>query len=186
MSRLSFVLAAALALGFGGAVHATTLAIAPNDGWHAFDVDDFTAASGGTEWIDLGDGSPLSFSVTTSVAATLTVVDGGFAGDTFHVTDNGALIGTTSSVPQGNVVDSVGTNFDAALASGNYSFATFLLSAGTHLISGSLAQSLLLNGEPLNATVGGLRVSAVPLPATLPLLLSGGWLVGLIRRRRAV
>jgi hypothetical protein len=81
---------------------------------------------------------------------------------------------------------SVGLNFDTALGNSNYSFATYLLSAGTHSITGVLSQSALDEfGSPLNATVGGLRLAPVPLPGALLMFLSGAGLLGCLRRRNA-
>jgi hypothetical protein len=110
---------------------------------------------------------------------------GAAAGDRFEVFDNGVSLGLTSAVANHYFEDPVGVNFDAALASGNYSSAIFYLSAGTHTITGALAASFIDKfGDPLNATVGGLRVAPVPLPAAVWLLLSGGGLMGLFSRRR--
>ena len=47
------------------AAHAETVSIAPDNTWHAFDVDDLQSLSGGLEWISNADGSALEFTFTT-------------------------------------------------------------------------------------------------------------------------
>jgi len=185
-SRLPAVLTAMLALACAATASAETVAIAPDNTWHAFDVDEFMSQSGALEWIGLDDGSSLSFSFTTATDTLLTVVDAGFAGDRFQVFDQSILLGATSVVTA-LAATSVGLNFDAALANSNYSFATYLLSAGTHTITGLLSQSAIDDsGSPFNATVGGLRVTPVPLPGALLMLLSGSGLLGFMRRRKTL
>ena len=158
-----------------------------NTAWHAFDVSPATAVSGGQEWIDIGNGSALDFSFTLTSPTWVTVVDGGFSGDRFQVFDAGRSLGSTSVAPN-SYPDSVGLNFDAALASGTYSTASFLLAAGQHDLTGLLVQSALdASNREVNATVGAVRLDPVPLPATAALLLSGSGLLALLaRRRRAV
>ena len=91
--------------------------------WHTFDVS--KDLSGGTDWIDIADASVLDVKITLANATLVTVVDGGFSGDRFQVFDNGNLLGLTSSAPN-SYPTSLGLNFDAALASGTYSTASFL------------------------------------------------------------
>lgn len=183
--RISACLTAMMALACASGASAETIAIDADNTWHAFDVDELLSAGGALDWISIEDGSTLSFTFTTTADTLLTIVDAGFAGDRFQVFNNGALLGETSATVQ--TESSVGLNFDTALANGNYSFATYLLSAGSHVITGTLSQSWLDEiGSPLNATVGGLRVSPVPLPGALVLLLSGTGLLGAMRRRKSV
>ena len=185
-SRLPAVLTAIMALACAATASAETISIAADNTWHAFDVDEFMSQSGALEWIGLDDGSALTFSLTTATETLLTVVDGGFAGDRFQVFDQGNLLGATSVVAS-LASTSVGLNFDAALANSNYSFATYLLAAGTHTITGLLSQSAIDGaGSPFNATVGGLRVTPVPLPGALLMFLSGTGLLGFMRRRKSL
>lgn len=190
MTIAATTLLAVLATG----ANATTVNVTADGSWHQFDVDDLYAQSGGVEWIDAilddegqysADGSALTFALTLTQAAQLTFVDGGFAGDQFTITINGQDY--LSSAATNSYDDSVGTDFDAALASSNYSHLNVALAAGTYLITGELAVSALDdNGMPLNATVGALRVSEVPVPAAAWLFgsaLAAG--LGVMRRRRS-
>ena len=152
--------------------------------WNTFDVDDSIASSGNLEWIAL-DGNALSFDFNLSSAAYLSVIDGGFAGDRFQVFDNGNALGLTSS-PTHNYPDSIGLDFDQAFADSHYSRGVFLLSAGQHSISGLLSLSALDDSNtPINATVGAVSLTAVPLPAAAGLYAAGAALIGLVSRRRS-
>jgi hypothetical protein len=124
----------------------------------------------------------LNFSISLAAPAYLTIVDGGFGGDSYSIFDNGNLIGLTSAGAN-TYPDSVVLDFDAALANSSYGYATFLLGAGSHVITGALLQSALADGFALNASVGGLKVTQVPLPATGLLLLFGSGALGALGRR---
>ena len=176
MQHAGWIAAVALALTAVQA-NADVVTITDNQ-WHAFDVDELSANTGGLEWISL-DGSALSFTLSLATSAYVTVLDGGFAGDRFRVFDNGTELGLTSA-PGSSYPDSLGLNFDAALADSSWSRAVFLLGAGEHSITGLLTASALDEfGDALNATVGAVKVAPVPLPAALLLFLSGSGLLGL-------
>lgn len=158
-------------------------------GWNTFDVDNLTAASAGLEWIDIADGSALSFQFTVGAGqiGALTVVDAGFAGDRFDILVNGSALGTTTSAVNTYPV-SFTLDFDAALADPRFSRGQWGFSAGTYTITGQLATSALDDlGAPLNATVGALMLTLAPVPeaSTLAMLLAGLGLVGAAARRRA-
>ena len=186
-ARAALCAAAVLLAALAAPAHATDVAL-PGDGtWLEFDVDSFAAPSFGTGWIDQADGSPLSFSFTVAAGhtATLTVVDAGFAGDTFAVTDHGAALGATSAVPAGTTDGDVVFDFDAALADPAYSRGTWTLGPGSYAIGGSLLQSVTMDGAPLDATEGGIRLAtSVPEPALPALLVAGLAVVGAAARRR--
>jgi len=151
--------------------------------WNVFDVDNALSTSGNLDWIDL-DSNTLSFDFTLTGSAYLKVVDGGFAGDRFNVFDNGNLLGQTS-VAVNTYPASVGLDFDAAFADANFSRGVFLLGAGSHSITGLLSQSALDNASTaINATVGAVSLTAVPLPAAAWLYLTGTALMGFVSRRR--
>ena len=189
LSALALVAAAAAA-----PAHATDFALAANGAWQPFSVDSLIANSFGTEWIDDSNGSALIFTFTIGAGSigSLTVVDGGFAGDTFKITNFAGVIGATSAVApvvyDFNAPPPSSLDFDANLASPYYSHGLFTLGAGTYRIGGYLDQSVLFSdGSRLDATAGAVRltVSSVPEPSVYAMLLSClgvmGWLV---RRQR--
>ena len=180
------LMAAAIAAAMiAPAAHATTVALPGNDSWAEFDVDATIAQDFGNGWIDTNDGSALNFTFTVApgMHGVLTVVDAGFAGDTFTIANSGSVIGTTSSVPAGQPIGATVLDYDDALANPAYSRDVFTLAPGSYSISGSLLQSVL--GDE-GATSGGVRlaVSAIPEPAGPTLLLAGLGVVGLMARRR--
>jgi len=193
----SHVLTGAALCAALAASHATTIDLASGT-WSAFNVSDIDSQSHGVEWIDNANsldpafGSALSFNFTIAAGSKglLTVVDAGFAGDSFTLGNFGQTLGTTSSVPATTDATAayVGTDFDAALADPSFSRKQIELGAGSYSISGSLLQSVSsdFDGTPLNATVGGvmLAVSPVPEPTSWAMLLAGLGTVVFVARRR--
>ena len=173
----------ALALSTLAAQAGTTEVAAPGT-WYTFDVSADLANDGGLGWIDINDGTALSFHFRTTDRVRLTVVDGGFSGDSFAVSINGADPVLTSDAAA-SYPASVGLDFDAALAAG-YSSRTWLLEAGDYTVTGSLAASALVDGQPLNATVGALSLALAPVPEPTPLglLAAGLFALGFVARRR--
>ena len=204
MFKIHFIAACTLlAAAFAAPAHATAVALttdatqAAYGAWNAFNVSDSDATDFGIGWIDnantnsAGFGSPLSFTFTLTAAqvGTLTVVDAGFAGDTYQVTNLGSVLGMTSTVAPATYpnVTNAGIDFDAAYANPAFSHSVFTLGAGTYSISGALAQSVVAaDGSPLNASVGAvsLTVAPIPEPSTYAMLLAGLGFVGLLARRR--
>jgi len=178
------------ALALASCLASAQAASLPADGsWAEFSVDDVQSTSGDLAWIvGGGDGTALSFSFSIAAGqiGTLTVVDAGFSGDRFTVSDNGAVLGVTSTASAGDVTGPSVVDFDAALADAHFSRGVFTLGAGAHSISGLMSTSLTLDGAPLNATLGGVKlsVSPVPEPASLAMLMAGlGLLTAVLRRR---
>lgn len=183
----STLLAAALALA--AALPAQAGTPLPTDGsWAGFTVD-ANLPPYAFGWVD-DNGAPLSFSVSiaASQVGTLTVVDAGFSGDRFNVYDGATLLGSTGAAVNGDTTGAITFDYDAALANSDFSRGTFTLGAGSHVISGLMFQSASDANGPLNATIGGVKltVSPVPEPATAATLLIGlGLLLGALRRRAA-
>ena len=177
--------------------HAIDVQLDANGQWSTFKVSDIESLTQGVEWLDNNDtsaalhGTPLSFlfNVAEGSFGTLTVVDASFAGDSFTLTNFGTAFGATSAV-SATTIDTaadIGYDFDAALADARFSSGAFTLGAGSYRIGGALAQSVTLDGLPLNSTLGALRlvVSAVPEPGSVALLLAGlGLMASVVRRRR--
>ena len=180
-----------LAAAFSMPAAATDIAVAADATWHEFVVDNLIAPSFSNRWIDFNDGSPLAFTFTISTGnvGTFSVVDAGFAGDTFSVTNDGALLGQTSNVAPGTIDGTVADTFDAAFADPAYSRGIFTLGAGSYRVSGLLGQSVTgADGLLLNSTNGAVRLSivaAVPEPSTYALLLAGLGAVGFANRSRS-
>lgn len=199
LSTLTLSAAASLALLGAAPAHAVSVTLAADGQWNQFNIDDSIQPSYSTNFIDTetlnatyGEQMFFSFTIAAGQVGTLTVVDAGFGGDTFTITNNGASLGTTSSVPVTTFVTApaVGYDYNAALANDAFSKGVFTLQAGNYSISGSLLQSVLFDvgAGPINATAGALKleVSAVPEPTTLASLLAGLGLIGFVLRRRAV
>jgi len=131
-SRAAFV-ALTLAAGLSAA-HADTLNA---DGqWVDFTVS--RLMTGDLGWSNF-DGQALSFDFTVAegFVATLSVVDAGWSGDRFTVTDLGQEIGTTSVAVIGNQGTPAIVDFDEAFADSNFSRGVYSLNAGQHSIAAS-------------------------------------------------
>jgi hypothetical protein len=105
------------------------------------------------------------------------------------VSGNGGIgLGQTSNVAATTyeTAVSIGTDFDGAFADhANFSYDSLFLTPGTYTLGGALLQSVTLGGDPLNATVGAVRLTAVPVPAALVLMGPAAGLLASLRRRRA-
>lgn len=164
--------------------------------WNQFNVNDFDSLTAGVEWIDNANtlsstfGKALNFTFTIAAGSVgqLTVVDGALAGDTFKLMSNGSFLGSSSTVAVTDYFTAADTGYDfnAALTNASFSQGVFSLGAGSYRISGVLDQSVMLEGTPLNSTVGALRltVAPVPEPSSFALMLAGLGLFGTIASRR--
>lgn len=170
---------------------ATTLVADASGQWNVFDVDATLAADGGTWWIDAvedaqaglsGDGSPLQYLIANTKPLYLTVVDGGLSGDSYWLNLDGSLLSTTAAADDETFI---GLDFDAALLNPSFSKGTWLIAPGLHFLTGGLATSASLDGQPINASVGAFRLTDVPLPPSVSLLAGSLclWGFGLWRRR---
>ena len=167
--------------------------ILASDGhWATFAVDSFLASDAGLGWIDdAGNALRFTFVIGSGFTGMLTVLDTGFAGDTFSILNGVSLLGPTSAVPLRQYDPSAIAveDADAAFADAAFSRATFTLAPGAYSIFGTLAQSLMAGNERLDSTSGALRltvgtVAPVPEPSSLALLLAGVGVVGTVARRR--
>jgi hypothetical protein len=184
----------ALTLAFGVAqAQATVTPVTPNT-WYEFNVDTLSAASGGVEWIDLNGtvagnapSQSFMFTIANGFFGSLTVIDRGFAGDTYSVLNGSSLLGNTNAVTQFDLsVAPFEFDPDLALANADFSKAVFTLGAGTYSISGLLQQSVLDGSSPLNSSIGSLQLSVSPIPETssLAMFMAGIALMGAMTRRR--
>ena len=164
--------------------HAVVLAA---DGQWAGFVVDGNLPPYSLAWVD--DNAAVvhfTFEVGVGFQARLTVVDAGFSGDRFSVSNHGVVLGSTSVPVAGDPEGAIEFGYDNALADANFSRSMFMLGAGGHDITGLLSQSLASADGPLNATFGAVRldISPVPEPATLATLLAGLSLLAVWLRRR--
>lgn len=137
----------------------------------------------GSDFQDLG-GTTIDFTFTLASSDILRVTDGFNDGDQFHVTiakSGGGTVTHTTSVP---VFD--GTNFFDCWScaffdpAGRFSRGTFVLDAGSYVVTGTAPVSPFGSGEGAIALGGG-----VPEPATWALMLLGfGGLGAALRRSR--
>lgn len=164
--------------------HAVVLAA---DGqWAGFTVDG-NLPPYSLVWVDDNAAAVhFTFDVAVGFQARLTVVDAGFSGDRFSVSNHGVVLGSTSVPVAGDPAGAIEFDYDNALADANFSRGTFMLGAGSHDITGLLSQSLATADGPLDATIGAVRldISPVPEPATLATLLAGLSLLTVWLRRR--
>lgn len=170
---------------------ATDFTLLPGSGWKDFFVADpaFNLGNADLSWVDPNNFSKVSYSFTVPAGSygTLTVVDAGFAGDVFSVASNGASLANTSVAT--NSYPTAEGDYDLALANSDFSRGVYAFSAGTYTITGALFTSALDDaGNPINSTVGALKLEVSPVPeaSTLVTLMAGLGMVGLLARRRAV
>lgn len=182
-----FIAALTLGLGVIAQTQASTITLNANGQWNEFNVDDFSSASQGVEWIDLinsntsdfGSALTYQFTIASGFTGMLSVVDASHAGDRFEIFNNNQSLGLTSETANSSAYSN---DFASNLTNVNFSSAFFTLGEGNYNISGALFSTL----QPFNATNGALKleVTAVPLPSTLGLMLTSVGLLAFMRRRR--
>lgn len=121
---------------------------------------------------DAPDG-PWTFTLTKK--SVLHVQDMFLSGDRFEIFNFGSSLGLTSAPVQGSDCDS---DLSCAIADANFSSGKFMLGAGSYSITGIVTDS------PFGAGAGAFQVSAVPVPAALPLLVTGLAGLGFLARRK--
>jgi hypothetical protein len=190
MQHRTLLAASLLALAGLTSAHAVTVAVPPGGGWQEFVVDDPQYSIPGSDfaWHDPDGNGDIAFTFTIAAGqfGTLTVVDGGFSGDRFHVVSNSVALADTSAAVNSYPVATYA--FDDALADANFSRGLYIFHAGSYTVTGSLAASALDDTlAALNSTSGALKleVTAVPEAPTLAMLMAGLGVVGLLARRRA-
>lgn len=166
MKHATFLWAAALAAGLAASADAAPVL---DGGW---DSDVIFAAA--TDSV----GSPYGFTLTSS--AWFRITDAFAIGDQFQVFDGALLILTTALGVLGSAFGDDATA-DGAWTSATFQHGEILLGAGTY--------SLTVQGDGVGGLPAGFytrldTAAAVPLPATLPLLLAGFAAFGAVARRR--
>lgn len=186
----AFVIGTSISINASAALIApnATIALAPGSGWSSFLVNE-TSVGNPLSWInDSGSALSFNFTIAAGTVGTLTVVDGGYAGDTFSVFNGAASLGNTSNVALNSPDFSVPgiSSFDLALANTSFSRGIYTFNAGSYSINGLLNQSTLIGLDRLDATEGAVRVdvSPVPEPSQVALMLAGLGVMGFVLRRR--
>lgn len=161
-SRSAFLAVALTALT---ALPSAAVPLVPNSGWLEFDFG--------------GVGSPFSdepFTFSLSAPGVLTVTDAFIDVDQFKVFDTLVSLGLTSAPLDSGAT--IGSDYDAAAASPDWSTGMWLLGPGLHSITG-LA---VLSGLGSGGAALRVDVSRVPVPAAAFMMLTG--LAGLVSLRR--
>lgn len=151
--------------------------------WYHFGFEvgsDFTSGVGivaGTNPVSIEAPDP-AWTFTLATAGTLTVLDLFLSTDRFEIFDLGSSLGWTSAPTDGA---SCYNDITCALADNRYSRGVFNLAAGDHSITGRLVSGYGGGGAFV------VEAAAVPVPASLLLLLSALGLTGGVARvlRRA-
>jgi len=142
-----------------------------------FDLNNTVGLGSGFLSTDKTAFSLVSFTFSLTDAAYLQITDAFRDGDRFEVFANGVLLGATSAA------SATGTDlrddYTAAFFDDRFSSAQWLLAPGDYAITGNVIQQPEIEGR------AALRLSSVPVPASVLFLLTGALgLVGVSKLRR--
>ncbi len=154
--------------------HAATVALTQGVDWTEFRFD---INRDGGAWLETEDPLEiLNFTFTLSRSAKLQVTDAHRSGDQFEVFSNGTSLGLTSDTTV--IGDMIDDDYTAASMDDRWSSGEWILGPGSYSITG------FVRVMPENYGRGAVRLTGVPVPATLPLLLSAGALLSAASWRR--
>ena len=181
MKKFLQVVAAVMAVAVPSAAQAAPILL---NQWYTFSFGGLGSALGDGSGVTLGvnpaaiaaPGTPWDF--TTVGPAQLVVSDGFNSGDRFELFDNLSSLGLTSTPTGGG---NCGSDITACLADITISKGTFILGAGSHSLTGTIAASF-------GAGAGFFQVAditAVPEPVTFSIFGAGLLGAAAMRRRKA-
>lgn len=167
--------ALALFLAFVPAAgQAVTVPLTQGADWTEFRFD---LDRDGGAWLETEDTLEIiTFTFALTNEAKLQVTDGHRSGDQFEVFANGVSLGLTSATSV--VGDIIGDDYTTAMTDVRFSSGEWRLGAGDYAVTG------FVRVMPEAIGRGAIRLSSIPLPATLPLLLTAGVVLGAASGRR--
>lgn len=154
--------------------HALTVPLAQGADWTEFRFD--INLDGGA-WLETADTLEIiTFTFSVAKEAKLQVTDAHRSGDQFEVFSNGSSLGLTSATSV--VGDDIFGDYTAEFEDDRWSSGEWILGPGDYAITG------FVRVMPEERGRGAVRLTGVDLPATLPMLLSAGLVLGVASRRK--